>query len=78
MTLEKTQARRLEVDAAITQRQKEISDLQSQVTQAEATIRQWTDLLLIQRGQLIELDNQIAELTVPLDETPTEEKKKKK
>ena len=75
MSLENLQKRRTETDAQMQQRQKEITDLRTQVDNAETTIRQWTDLQLIQRGQLIELDAQINEL---LDLEVPEEKSKKK
>jgi hypothetical protein len=76
MTLEDLQKRRQEIDARIQARLKEMADLKMQVTGAETTIRQWTDEVLIQRGQIMELDLQINELLAP-PEVPEEKSKKR-
>lgn len=76
MTLEEVQKRKREIEAQIGQQIKLINDLKMQITGAEENVRRWTDEVLVQRGQLIELDTQINELTAP-PEVPEEESKKR-
>jgi chromosome segregation ATPase len=76
LSLENLQKRRTEIESQIQQRQKEIQDLKMQVDNAEITIRQWTDTILIQRGQLIELDSLIREIQTP-EEEPKDKRGKK-
>ena len=66
MSIEKLRERRKTLDFDIQNQQKRINELKTQIDGAEQTIRQWTDTLLIQRGQLLEIDNLIRES----DESP--------
>ncbi|MBU1173453.1 MAG: hypothetical protein KKD44_28130 [Proteobacteria bacterium] len=66
MSVEKLKERKLLLDNEIQAQQKRIVDLKTQIDGAEATLRQWTDTILIVRGQMLEIDRLINELELPL------------
>jgi hypothetical protein len=77
MSLERLKERREQLNFDIQSQQRKITDLKAQVEGAEATIRQWTDTILIQRGQLLEIDNLINEAEQTQSEEIVKEVSKK-
>lgn len=61
MSLENLRKRKSDIEIELNTRLENIQNLRNQITNAENTIKQWTDTVLLQRGQLIEIDNLIRE-----------------
>jgi len=72
MSIEKLRERKLSLDTEIQAQQKRILDLKTQIEGAETTLRQWTDTILIVRGQVLEIDRLIneLELSAPIEDEP--------
>ena len=74
MSLENFEKRRDDIEEQLGKMSKQVTDLRTQITNAENQIKQWTDTMLILRGQLLEIDNIIKELRPPEEDEKVEEK----
>ena len=74
MSLENFEKRRDDIEEQLRKMSKQVTDLRTQITNAENQIKQWTDTMLILRGQLLEIDNIIKELRPPEEDEKVEEK----
>jgi len=73
MSVENLQKRKIEIETSIRERINQINDIEKQIAQAQATRKQWGDTVLIQRGQLLELDKMIREMSEAKETNEVEE-----